>query len=545
MSPFEFEMAAVLVEDLHDVENVVADSVENGSDVGEDSGDELAEPGEKRNRNAVTTKSPKHGPKTLDEKVQKKCAATEAKNAKKLAALRLDWKPVDQKEICFMPPALGPSDSEFAAISSKYGRFKDPQKLITELYLDMFNDTFLDAMEAEMPKTAFFFPKQGHSNWHMLRSRQHQAIAVYFRICALQDGPKRAAPGEGGIVANIQEARSFFEKFSGVPTVGVDILKKLLTHFLIRPQHSELLSAIFQTFLDCLGRYVSADEKLWHFTGSNECVRLVPSKPDQLGLWMYELCLLLEEGHPFLINFRMHDNRGGVHVTTLEIVKMWTKVLHTVGMVDDEFALEAGFRRNEKTLLAFDAYYANEATVGWLDSQKVSYSVSCKSVNFKNLVALVLPAGYNDRSAKTGDTHSIHNTKTGHVFTHHFDTQKGVGQKFNLSGGFVSSAKQADIKKHLQEPPCYVYYKYMFGDCDYFNTFLKRANWPHKRGGNGMEGMEGAHHDYVMASIALNLYHLFLTISHIEKKDFTMREFLLSLSEAIIVIAKKLVLLKL
>lgn len=125
-------------------------------------------------------------------------------------------------------------------------------------------------------------------------------------------------------------------------------------------------------------------------------------------------------------------------------------------------------------------------------------------------------------------------------FLPHFDTQKGVGQKFNLSGGFISSSLQADIKKHVNEPPCYVYYKYMFGDCDFFNTFLKRAKWPHKRGGKGLAGMEGAHHDYVMSSIDLNLYHVFLTVTNTRRDDLNMKDFLLHLSQVIVLHAKSM-----
>ena len=86
-------------------------------------------------------------------------------------------------------------------------------------------------------------------------------------------------------------------------------------------------------------------------------------------------------------------------------------------MQDDGDALAAGYRPNPHTVLAFDAYYANEATTTYLDREKVPYTVSCKPANFKALTATVLPEGYNDRGAKTGDTHSIYNAKTGKVFT--------------------------------------------------------------------------------------------------------------------------------
>ena len=226
-------------------------------------------------------------------------------------------------------------------------------------------------------------------------------------------------------------------------------------------------------------------------------------------------------------------------MTTLAIVKDWVHLIKTVGLLDQD--IPDGFSNNPTTLLAFDAYYANKATTGFLHDQNVPFTVSCKSNNFKELVALVLPEGYNDRGAKTGDTHAIYNKVSGQVFVHHFDTQKGVGQKFNLSGQFVLSTKQADITKYLHEPPCYIFYKFMFGDVDLFNTFLKRVNWPHKRGGQTISGMEGSHHDYVMSSIFLNLYHMFLDITGFQKDELDMQKFLVNLSIVITMHAKGLV----
>lgn len=51
-------------------------------------------------------------------------------------------------------------------------------------------------------------------------------------------------------------------------------------------------------------------------------------------------------------------------------------------------------------------------------------------------------------SANTpGDTRSIWNEETGELFTYHWDTQKGVREKYNLSYGFVPSALKEDIQK--------------------------------------------------------------------------------------------------
>ena len=38
--------------------------------------------------------------------------------------------------------------------------------------------------------------------------------------------------------------------------------------------------------------FAAGDEKLFHFTGKSGDVRLVKSKPDQIGLWFYEIIML-------------------------------------------------------------------------------------------------------------------------------------------------------------------------------------------------------------------------------------------------------------
>jgi hypothetical protein len=57
---------------------------------------------------------------------------------------------------------------------------------------------------------------------------------------------------------------------------------------------------------------VSGDEKLFHFTGLSGNVRLVISKPDRIGFWIYELCGRFANGWPFLLDVFMHNSLEGI-----------------------------------------------------------------------------------------------------------------------------------------------------------------------------------------------------------------------------------------
>ena len=241
-------MEADLSDELQDSE-VETDSDEDGSDVEEETQLVLTAPtltppatpaAKKRNRNKPITPTQRKKALTAAEKVIRKGEKLAEKKAKQAALVSIGWTTVDQKTIAFMPPALGPMDSQFARLSLKYSRLPEDQLLLT-FYLDMFDDSLLAAMEEDIPVKAFHFQRPGHCNWLITPSRQHQAIAVYFRISAMQNGPKRHAPGKYGLLDAMKEAREHFKVFSGWGIVGIDILKKLLAHFLIRPQHSALL----------------------------------------------------------------------------------------------------------------------------------------------------------------------------------------------------------------------------------------------------------------------------------------------------------------
>lgn len=72
----------------------------------------------------------------------------------------------------------------------------------------------------------------------------------------------------------------------------------------------------FSSLVITLGQYVAGgDEKRFHFSGNAGNVRLVNSKPDRIGLWLYELWGRLESGLLYMLNVLiMHYSLRSVRV---------------------------------------------------------------------------------------------------------------------------------------------------------------------------------------------------------------------------------------
>ena len=80
-----------------------------------------------------------------------------------------------------------------------------------------------------------------------------------------------------------------------------------------------------------------------------------------------------------------------------------------------------------------------------------------------------------------GDEQWIFNEKTGELFTYHYDTQKGVGMKYNLSSGLVRSTNPNKIRQYKIFIPGYSHYKVLCSNLatdltEIFMTGIGRLN---------------------------------------------------------------------
>jgi hypothetical protein len=135
----------------------------------------------------------------------------------------------------------------------------------------------------------------------MMPSSVLKGIAVYIRI-QVSAGPvqnwssqgiyRKSNPGDrvhNPARGAIQEARTHFNKYDDVP--GITWLEKFLSNFQIDYGSLEDFSLNLQSVFLQLGHAAAGDEKLFKFTGKSAFSRLVPNKPDKVGLWFYELAV--------------------------------------------------------------------------------------------------------------------------------------------------------------------------------------------------------------------------------------------------------------
>jgi hypothetical protein len=76
----------------------------------------------------------------------------------------------------------------------------------------------------------------------------------------------------------------------------------------------------------------------------------------------------------------------------------------------------------------------------------------------------------------------------------------------------------------LASGPAYSHYKNMFEICDNFNRALHDRSWPHPRGGKGIPGDMGCHHDFLMACIMQSVRNAWLALSETDPSSHSFEE---------------------
>ncbi len=116
---------------------------------------------------------------------------------------------------------------------------------------------------------------------------------------------------------SINEAMDFFGR-SNLPSIKY--IKASLSRLIIRPNLFSEVSRAFQSIVLSDGQPISCDEKLFRFTGESSLVRVVPSKPDRIGFWIYEAVGLLANRCPYIVYLRLHDSGSKIGCTIPHIL---------------------------------------------------------------------------------------------------------------------------------------------------------------------------------------------------------------------------------
>ena len=319
-------------------------------------------------------------------------------------------------------------------------------------------------------------------------------LAVKIRIIAIQNAPRENKENHRPLRGNLQEALDHFTEIDPKLSVGRSHLELLLPRFTVPADLLENLSQNFQSVLTSLGRIVCGDEKLYHFTGESEFIRLIPSKPGHIGFWFYELCVLLGANLVFMIHIKLQTTTKSDKLSkkkTVMFVRIWMNIM-------------IAFRAN-LSVLFYDSYYGTNEAREMLREYGILYVSACKESNFRNLTDQLSNLG--GTVSRAGDTAAMYNQEYGELFICHMQNND---KKYSLGNAMVpcrsSRSKAGDIFG-------WDLYAFNFKHNDIFNRNLHDKSWCHKVGGRDRAGEEGHIDDYALAVTLQNTFSVFKAIN--------------------------------
>ena len=170
------------------------------------------------------------------------------------------------------------------------------------------------------------------------------AIGVYIRIMGVQkDGVSRKEkhPQRMSVKLALNHAKTTF------PTLNCESynnIETIISRYYIPYSYFESISANFCSIINHPGEMIAGDEKLLSFTGDSAFLRYVPNKPDQLGLWHYELACKTESGFYYMMHVKFSDSSKALNkaIPVSDIVKSWADTASSF---------------TPSPILVFDSYY--------------------------------------------------------------------------------------------------------------------------------------------------------------------------------------------
>ena len=467
-------------------------------------------------------------PATIQERAGEQATKKQRTEAKVAAATRLGWVDVDEKKEAFLMPMRAVEDQWGSIMmpNRRYGLLDIWKMFINSAIMTKLKDAFMDGNNCVGTRKSKVGSMTYDKHLRIDDRKLLQAFAVY--IYMVGEGAKAREVRKNGRFMRDKISQTVDHLKSKHPDVdkklftGYQSIETLITRVLLTLDYSDQISQNFRSILNSVGQHAAGDEKLFHFTGNSDLIRLVLSKPGKVGLWFYELACKLKVGDkelPYMMDILVHHNHDGVvHVT--DIVKRWHECIEEVERksvnVDDILAW-----------LVFDSYYTTSKVRDYLREKGQKFIGSVKSDRFVAETAMIHRLHTAD---KLGEWRSIYNPETSEVFTYHYDTQKGVGKKYCISHGLVRTTNMPSVKECSGQIPAYSYYKNMFEVCDNFNRALHDRSWPHPRGGKGTPGDMGCHHDFLMACVMQNIRNAWLVLNATDPLSYSFEDMMKDLA---------------
>ena len=360
-----------------------------------------------------------------------------------------------------------------------------------------------------------------YSAWHkgalkVTLSRLYQFMALYLRVQAQQNVPSESKKVTDPQHANLAEASKHFQAlFPDLPPMGVGTAEIYLSKLVMNEEDEQYLSTQFQSIVTSLGQWVAGDEKLFKFAGRSTILRLVPKKPDKLGIWNYELCGRLRDGSSYLLYVRSHirNRKLGDGVPVSNVVASWGEIVKSKAT-------------DGKTVLVADCYYLDDRGRQQLQDLGVKYLCGVQAKRFANLTTLA-----EETVKKAGDYVMLYNDESNELFVHYWFPDVNLGKKYSLTNAFMAVRGQTP-KEYI---PAIDDFAAMFATCDHYNRSMKDRSWPHSR-------RHGARqlHNFLMTCVVLNTKNSWADSHGHKSGDVEFQAFLLNLADDVYAHALKL-----
>lgn len=197
------------------------------------------------------------------------------------------WQKVNVNEHRFVLPPMTAEES-FAAVD------KRKATSLVDIFLSFVTPDVLTATWHFFPKEYWCYgygPKAGTFNKGQVSLKlMYTYLAVYIFLVGEQNPPREGQGVQRPLRSGIQRAINHFKKeHPGEAILSPSLLEAFWGRFNIPHELWPQICRNFQDLLIRPGRCAAGDEKLLRFTGDSGYIRLVPSKPDHVGLWFFEL----------------------------------------------------------------------------------------------------------------------------------------------------------------------------------------------------------------------------------------------------------------
>ena len=243
-------------------------------------------------------------------------------------------------------------------------------------------------------------------------------------------------------------------------------------------------------------------------------------KPDRVGLWVYELCVKLNNKASYMLDLWLHDAIGnlGEFIPVSKVVRHWGKVVHSFNTA-----------RKADTILVFDSYYMDDAAREGLAAKKIKFIGAVNPQRFPTLTRVVRE-GVNLRGMWKG----LWNERRKELIVYSY-TKDGK-QYTALSNAYRRLATKSDTKS---VPVCSDYGK-MFAACDQFNSQIKNRIWPHRHGGRGCLGESGKFSSFAFGCVLQNTFNAYCDINAVGRDSIDYYSFCESLGSQLYIYANTL-----